>query len=205
MIRVDLQPVPNDFDNIIREPGMKFLATTPHPTQAQWKSHDYWSRVKEELYDSYQHVCAYSCHWIPPEGSRTCDHFIPKDRKPTLAYEWKNFRLMCGVLNGRKQNRTDLLDPFRIQDAWFTLEFPSLLVFPNDTLSAYLSKRVQTTINVLKLNDDGTCRATRRHWLRAYCTQGIPIDFLRSMAPFLTKELERQNLVSTIASIMQFK
>lgn len=121
-----------------------------------------------------------------------------------LAYEWNNFRLMCGTLNGRKKNRRDLLDPFRIQDGWFIIDFPSLLVSPNTQLPLKLSKKVQTSIDVLKLNDDGTCRGTRRHWLRAFCTQGITFEFLRSNSPFLAKELERQNLVSTIASMMQF-
>ena len=204
MIHVVARPEPVHFNDAVRKPGLKYLAATPQPTADEWKSHAYWSRVKDDLYDAYDHVCAYSCFWIPPTGSRTCDHFKPKDWKPKLAYEWKNFRLMNGILNGRKTNHRHLLDPFKIQDGWFVLDFPSLLVHPASNLPSKTSAKVQTTIDVLKLNDDGTCRRERTDWLRAYCIGPMDFAFLQTMAPFLALELQRQNLASTITSIMRF-
>ena len=204
MIPVAPQSKPAKFNALVRKPGLAFLSATPNPNQAEWKSHAYWLFVKDDLYAAYGQVCAYSCHWIPGEGNRTCDHYVPKNEKPKWAYEWKNFRLACGTVNGRKGKRRDVLDPFLVQDGWFAIQFPSLLVVPRDELDAQQAKKVQTTIDALGLNDDGTCLQTRRAWLRDFCVFNLPINFLQKKAPFLSQELNRQNLLLSIAAIMQF-
>ena len=65
----------------------------------------------------------------PDTGWKTVEHFKPKDLHPGLAYDWDNYRLVCGLLNSRKRVNETILDPFEIEDGWFLLHFPSLQVY----------------------------------------------------------------------------
>lgn len=203
MIRVAKQPKPKRFDELVADPGTKFLEVTPHPTQKQWKGHDYWNRVSDELHNSYKQICAYSCHWVPASGGRTCDHFIAKSVDPRKAYDWSNYRLCFSFLNGRKGTKA-ALDPFCVQDDWFEIRFPSLLVRPRIGLDAGRAAEVETTIKTFGLNDEVTCLKDRREWLKGYCLLHNNIEYLETKAPFLARELRRQGLVDSISNIMKF-
>jgi hypothetical protein len=202
VIRVVLKPEPPDFDRTTRAKGLRFLQRQPNPKGAQWKGHEYWRDSSEDLLSAYGRVCAYSCSYIPSDtGANSVDHFLNKDTNPSLAYEWANFRLVCGRLNGRKSDYDDVLDPFEIVDGWFVLDFPSLLVRPGEHLSDQVKTQVESTIKRLRLNDDDTCVRARLVWLDAYCQGKITIDFLRDQAPFIHMELVRQHLVDDIINM----
>lgn len=201
MIPVRQQPEPTDFESRVRAKGVAFLQKVPRP-QA-WENREYWRDSLKDLYRAYDEVCAYSAQWIPRiEGSPTVDHFIPKSVRPELAYEWSNFRLSCLKMNARKRDFQDVLDPFQIQPDWFILDFPSLIVKANPELEESIKNRVKSTIKRLKLNDDDDCVKHRQDWLMCYCKKQFPFDFLKKTAPFIAYELERQNLIETISSIM---
>lgn len=201
MIPVQQQSEPTDFDSKVRLKGKAFLKKVPQP-QA-WSNREYWRESLKDLHEAYNKVCAYSAQWIPwIEGSPTVDHFIPKSVKPELAYEWNNFRLSCLKMNARKQDFQDVLDPFQIQLEWFILDFPSLLIKPNPALEESIKIQVKSTIKRLKLNDDDDCVKHRQDWLMRYCEKKFPFEFLKETAPFIAYELERQDLVDSIASIM---
>jgi uncharacterized protein (TIGR02646 family) len=202
VIHVDLQPEPLHFDSQVRRPGLKFLARYPNPTQSQWRSHSYWTEVSDELHSRYGGICAYSCHWISYDtGWRQVEHFQPKSRRRQLAYEWSNYRLVCGVLNGRK-GVEDILDPFLVQNSWFIIDFPSLLVKPAPNLQPDLFERVKRTCDILKLNDEATCMKSRARYVENYCRGRIVFEYLRQEAPFIALELQRQDLVEAIKDIM---
>jgi hypothetical protein len=203
MIRVQPQPEPPEFDTLVRQPGLVFLQGNPQPTNSQWKSRSYWRGIIPKLRVCYQEICAYCCHWIPPDtGSSTVEHFLSKHKYPKQAYEWSNYRLVSGTLNGRKGTQDDILDPFHIQNGWFVIDFPSLLVKPAQGLAASIAQSVQRTIDVLALNDEGTCVQGRQAYIRDYCLNYIDFTCLRTKAPFIALELQRQNLVQSIKSIM---
>src|ERR1700689_4415537 len=130
MIRVNQAPEPGNFDDRVRQRGLRYLGNPARrPTVKQWSSHSYWREVGNELHNAYAGICAYSCHWIPYDtGADTVEHFRPKDTYPTEAYEWSNYRLVCATLNGRKGTFEDVLDPFVIQNGWFVIDFPSMLI-----------------------------------------------------------------------------
>ena len=202
MIRVERRPEPGNFNNRVRRRGQRFIRKNPRPTPKQWRSHNYWREVGLELHDAYGGICAYSCHWIPYDtGADTVEHFRPKDSYPAEAYEWANYRLVCATLNGRKGVHEDVLDPFRIQNGWFVIDFPSMLISPHVDLSPVRRRRVQATINRLGLNDEGTCLKSRVRWLGEYCSNNISLDHLRRHAPFIAAELERQGLTATIRDV----
>ena len=204
MIRVQQQPEPPEFDRLVRQPGLGFLQGNMHPTNSQWKSHSYWRNIITQLRDCYEQICAYCCHWIPPDtGSNTVEHFLSKDKYPKQAYEWNNYRLVSGTLNGQKGIREDILDPFRIQNGWFVIDFPSLLVKPAQELEPVLYQSVQITIDALRLNDEGTCLQGRWAYIRDYCLSEIHFYHLSKKAPFIALELQRQGLVQKIKAIMR--
>jgi hypothetical protein len=203
VIPVSLKPEPADFNSLVREPGERFLRRIPAPKGKQWKPHAYWTKVLHELHDAYGGICAYSCHWIPSDtGFSSVEHFQPKDIHPQLAYEWSNYRLVAGILNGRRGTHQDVLDPFAIQADWFMIEFPSLLVKPAAHLEHDIKVRVRATIERLGLNEEQTCRKNRRRYVLRYCQGKLPFEHLEDEAPFIAYELIRQNLVVNIREIM---
>ena len=142
---------------------------------------------------AYCRICAYSCFRLYWTGGATVDHMVPISRAPELAYEWCNYRLSCSVMNSRKRDFEDVLDPFKVQDGWFRIELDGFQVCPGKGIAPEVRKAVNATIARLGLND---------HWLRAMreshvedLRRGIPFDVLLRDSPFVARELERQNAV----------
>ena len=205
MIHVVPKLEPPDFDRLVRKPGLKYLVKKPKPDASGWKNHDYWREILKDLRKSYNEICAYSCHWIPADtGSSTVEHFLPKSKYPQKAYEWSNYRLVYATLNGRKGNREDILDPFAIEDGWFIIEFPSLLVKPSSLVDDNCANKIKVTIECLGLNDEGTCLKSRERYIKDYCLEEINFHHLCKAAPFIAKELTRQNLVDSIKQMMVY-
>jgi hypothetical protein len=204
MIRMSPRPEPAVFNARVRQPGRRFLQNTPNPTSKQFAAHSYWRGILDLLHQAYNGVCAYSCHWIPYDtGSDTVEHFLPKKKHPDRAYEWSNYRLVCGTLNGRKGEHSDVLDPFLINNGDFILKFPSLLVVPSPNLPLRIQAKVQRTIDRLGLNDEGTCLKSRIKWVSEYRDNQISFEHLRNHAPFIAIELERQSLAADIREVMR--
>jgi hypothetical protein len=200
MIHVEPQPEPDKFDKLVRQPGRKFLSQCPKPKGNQWRP--FWKKIAPDLQSAYGSICSYSCHFIQYDtGWRTVEHFKPKDDYPSDAYEWSNYRLVCGVLNGRKGKRI-VLDPFEIGDGWFVMDFPSLLVKPAQNLDEARKRAVSSSCEILGLNDEGSCMNSRQQYVKDYCKGEITFDYLRRNAPFIAAELQRQNLVEEIRNIM---
>lgn len=201
VIRVD---EPKDFDVLVRVPGNAFLDGLKRmPTQREWEKHDYWVRSLEDLYIGYGRVCSYCCLWIPRiTGSRNVEHFVAKSVETKQAYEWENYRLVCGTINGRKSKFDDVADPFEVVPGMFVIEFPSLLIRVGDRITEAQKSLAHSTIRRLKLNDDPATVEARKEWLEAYVEGDIPFDFLSRKAPFLAAELERQGLVTRIRTMM---
>lgn len=202
MIPVTPQSEPPNFDRDVRTPGHQFLMRVPHPTSKQFKRFNYWTAVSDQLYRAYHQICAYSAVFIPPlTGSDTVEHFTPRSLQPSLAYEWSNYRLVCSRLNGKKGDNTDVLDPFRVGNDWFILDFPSLTVKANPTIGPWEQTQVNQTISRLGLNDE-ECIEARFHWLDCFCDSN-DFHFLTEHSPFVAHELERQDLVPIIAQMMR--
>jgi hypothetical protein len=202
--KLDPVPEPEHFDRLVRTPGREYLAIVPNPTTKQFQSRDYWTRVLGDLYDAYDGVCSYSCHWIPFDtGSDNVEHFRPKSEYPPEAYEWSNYRLVCQTLNARKGVRT-VLDPFGIGPGWFVIEFPALVVKPHPTLDGPVKASIRNTCSILGLNDDATCLRSREFWTKNYCQGHIDYAFLSKMAPFLAAEITRQGYRDTLNTVMRY-
>ena len=83
-------PEPSTFNVRVRQPGIRFLATNPNPTNSEFRNKNYWSRVHSHLHSVYSGICAYSCAWTtkasasnPRDGDHSSiDHFVSKCRDP---------------------------------------------------------------------------------------------------------------------------
>ena len=182
MIHVEPQPEPPAFDAQVRQPGLQALA------EGRQELPPYWRACLGDLHERYRGICAYLCVLIPrATGARSVDHIAPKSKRRDLAYEWSNYRLVCSLMNARKRDFEDVLDPFAIPDGWFVLELSFLQVMPNPSLDEATRARVQATIDRLRLNDE-ECIAARALYYQPYAEGRLPPELLREWSPFVARE-----------------
>lgn len=212
MIRVLPAPEPAGFQKAVRDRGLRALAelvgeppprprTKGRPFNKIADSRDdlppdklppYWTNALDDLMEAYHRVCAYACFRIHPiTGARTVDHMAPKSRAWDRVYEWSNYRLACSLLNARKRDFADVLDPFEIHDEWFVLDLVGFQVLPAEGLPAVTAQRVESTINRLGLNDRPFRTARERDWSN-YIDAHVSFEILLEESPFVARELMRQ-------------
>lgn len=199
MLYVTPQPEPASFDDKVRQRGLVYLRalgidlTKPLPEDVKLK--DYWRSSLDDLYTSYDGICAYlAIHFERITGGGSVDHFAAKSRHAGLAYEWSNYRLACTRMNSRKNHYDDVLDPFEIQNGWFRLELVSGHIYPNPELQPALMSNVTSSIMRLKLDDQG-CREVRARHFSDYIQGLYTADFLKRRSPFVWHEANRQGLL----------
>ena len=145
VIRVHPRAEPKNFKALVEEPGEKFLSKVPAPSSKQWRGHEYWCAVGHDLYKAYGRICAYTCHFIPADtGWKTIEHFHSRAKHPEQAYKWNNYRLVCGIMNGRKGTNEDVIDPFEVRGEWFVLKFPETIIMPGPSLSRRGANQLKT-------------------------------------------------------------
>lgn len=218
MIHVEQRPPPDTFDDQVRIPGLRAIAELrgdsqalsqfpvrpgpkrkPVPELAVEDLHPYWTACLDDLHCAYGGVCAYLAIYIPKcVGARTVDHFNPKKSCLVMVsiaseqiYEWQNYRLACSLMNSRKGEFQDILDPFQVQDGWFHLEFSGLQTHPNPELSPDLRAQIKQTIDRLGLNDKD-CVDVRREYYDDYIRREFRFSYLARKSPFVAKEVARQ-------------
>lgn len=202
MMHISLQPEPESFDIRVRVPGNAFLASNPSPNEKQFKKNSYWSRVKNELYAAYRGVCSYTCEYIPKTVTNSSvDHFWPKCVHPNLAYEWSNYRLASQKANTNKGDSIGLVDPFEVGSGWFVLDLPSCLIKAGEGLSRADTSRVESTIKMLKLNNDDEYVQSRCDVILDYIRGDISLNYLWKIRPFIAHELTRQGLIDTVGTL----
>ncbi|MBF0097999.1 MAG: hypothetical protein HQM04_12975 [Magnetococcales bacterium] len=200
MIPVSPQPEPTQFDSNVRQRGLAYLhkngLALNQPLPRGTTIEPYWQHCLDDLYTSYQGICAYLAMYIDKStGDASVDHFVAKSRKAGLVYEWSNYRLACLAMNRNKNNFDDVLDPFTLQNGWFYLD---LLIdgriFPNPNLSTIDQEQVTKTINRLKLNDPKH-KSTRIDHFQAYILTRLQSNELKAVSPFVWSEADRQGLL----------
>ncbi len=208
MIHVQMQREPPDFDTKVRQPGKRALlelagglpaVKRPGPKRKpSGRPEDlppYWRACLAELHRSYRGICAYVCIYIPKVvGSAGVDHMVPKSADPKLAYEWSNYRLACGMMNGKKGIFEDVLDPFEIETGWFALELAGCSIHPAPGLGKRRHRAVKRTIERVGL-DLPECREIRSKFVNDYINRDISFRYLEGHCPFVALEMRRQGLI----------
>lgn len=215
MIKVEQASEPVDFDARVRQPGLRALAeligepglpkrrgrprniiaTTRDEIPAdQFPS--LWTLALPDLMDGYGQICAYVSIYIEKvTGGASVDHMLPKSRTWQDVYEWNNYRLSCTLMNARKNNYRDVIDPFEVGPGWFRLELIGYQILPGVDLEPSIRERVEMTIDRLKLNDSD-CLRVREEYANAYFNGDISLNYLRRRAPMIATEIEAQGLLS---------
>ena len=210
MIRVVLAEEPADFDAKVRKPGLRAIAEMvgePNLSKRRGRKRDlvansrdaipadkfpaYWTEALPELLEAYGRVCAYMSFYIERvTGAASVDHMLPKSLEWQVVYEWHTYRLACSLMNSRKNNYRNVLDPFEVEDGWFRIELVGYQVIPAPQLPANIEAQVQATIDRLQLNDY-ECRKLREDYVNYFNQGDISLNHLRQRAPFLAREIER--------------
>jgi len=157
----------------------------------------YWTDVREadgksvldDLMDKYDQYCAYLAMRIErATGSPTVDHFVPKERDWQLVYEWSNYRLSAGCVNGAKSTK-DVVDPFEVQLGWFELDLDTFYVRRGAPAPPAEHARIDETLPILNLRQ---CLAQRGDFITRYRDKKIDLPHLEFYAPFIASEYRRQ-------------
>lgn len=213
MIRVMLANEPESFYSDVRQPGLRAASalvgdlsknSRGNRFEKVAESRDripasafppYWRRAAKELHESYNRICFYLCLYIPKgTGAASVDHMAAKSSMWNQVYEWSNYWLACSLMNSRKREYSDVLDPFDVEHGWFELNLYNFRVEPGRTISGDVAKMVSNTILRLKLNDRECCGA-RAKYANDYWSGDISLDYLFRHAPFIANELKRQGRV----------
>ncbi len=212
MIRIEVAAAPARFEERVRLPGLRAIAELVGEDSGRKRRGRvrarlaerredlpagsfpaFWNRILDDLETAYFGICAYCCLFIEPgTGSRTVDHMIPKSRDWQRVYEWSNYRLACGLMNSRKGDSSDVLDPFEVEAGWFALELVGFQVIPGPLASGAVLERVEKTIARLKLDRWSPVSRQMKLYYDGYFSVPFSWEYLRSRAPFLAAEMRRQ-------------
>lgn len=208
MIRLKLADEPDGFEDTVRTPGLRAIAEMvgEKPPRRAGKRYakiadrredippdkfpPYWADALDDLMRLYDRVCAYSCFYIHPvTGGRSVDHFAAKSRRWDKVYEWDNYRLACSLLNARKREFADILDPTEVKDGWFQLELVGFQIVPDPLLPRRTQDAIRTAVDRLELDD---FRNERAEDAEQYWAGHVSLAILTKESPFVAKELRRQ-------------
>lgn len=217
MIRVTLAAEPRSFDSHVRKRGgvaiqrllgsaVKARGRKPKVTYARPeeipadKFPTYWTEARtndgksalDDLMDGYGQFCAYLAMRIErATGSPTVDHFVPKERDWRLVYEWSNYRLSAGCVNGAKGTK-DVVDPFSVGPGWFELDLDTFYVKRGPAAPPPEHARIDETLTVVNQRQ---CLAQRGDFITRYRDGKIDLPHLEIYAPFIASEFRRQGRV----------
>lgn len=197
MIPISLQAEPRDFQSKVRQKGLNWFAIkgldAQNPLPPKTKLPDYWTDCIPDLRSAYDNICAYVCiHIEEVTGSATVEHFKPKSLYPSLAYEWSNYLLVCGVMNGRKSDFEDVLNPFSLEPETFFLNLTDGKIRVNPQ-SKHQAEAI-STIERLQLNAP-ECKKLRLKYWNLFRAKKIAQDVLQDYSPFVYLEAQRQGLL----------
>lgn len=187
MQRVSPSPEPADFDNQVRQTGQRWLSNNAGKTPK-----DYWSRCKPQLATAFSNLCGYAAMRIPSRNG-TVDHFLSKQSRPDLAYEWTNYRYAFGRVNSCKGTfDARILDPFDVQDDWFEIQLPSLQLILTANVPASHLARAQFTLQQLQLQDGDWIIEERAYYYEAFQRGDMTLAQLDQSAPLIARAIRRQ-------------
>lgn len=209
MIRVSPAPEPKDFDARVRQKGLSAIdeligrpprLKRPGPRRkpvARQRRHippdafpPLWRDSIPALRKAYDGRCAYLAMFIEPAtGASTVDHFVPKSQDWRQVYEWSNYRLCAGGINGTKGDRP-LLDPFEVEEGWFELELVSFQVVLGPKAPAGRHKEIRATLRDSGINARECCEL-RGQYVQAFEQNEISLSYLERRAPFVAAALRR--------------
>ena len=212
MIPVVLAAEPKSFDKTVRQPGLaaideligrpprvkhrgkrrKKVADTESKIPAD-KFPPIWRKCMDDMMLLYEQRCAYLAMFIEDTGNPTVDHVIPKSFAWEKVYEWSNYRLCTSIVNSKKGELLQLLDPIDAKFGWFEIDLASYRVQRGANAPKAHHAKIDATLPLLNLRD---CCMQRMRYVEDYRlgsgNKGIDLAYLEHRAPFIAAELRRQ-------------
>lgn len=187
MIRVARRKAPRGFNEKVRRPGDRWLASHPQAKRVP----SYWRRVRRRLIAAFQQRCAYTAMWLSHDGQ--IDHFVSIDEDRRKAYRWSNLRYSAGWFNAVKQSvrSSRILDPFQVEDGWFEILLPSFELTLTDRCPPALRPKATFMLEELGLGKSERVIMYRREWYRMY-EEGLSLDELERRAPLIARAIRKQ-------------
>lgn len=184
-------PEPTNFDAECRQKGKTWVAAQrlagKSPKTSQYPN--YWATYENDLATAFQQRCGWWAMWIA-EGD--VEHFLSKNNRPDLAYEWRNYRYIAGSVNGSKGTHDDkVLDPFEVQNGWFEVLLPSMQLVATSLLPTNFSARAEFTLKQLKLRNGTKVVRSRKHWYDQFKKGMLDLDGLRAHAPLVADAAQK--------------
>ncbi|HSD85959.1 MAG TPA: hypothetical protein VLB44_00535, partial [Kofleriaceae bacterium] len=99
----------------------------------------------------------------------------------------------AGVVNSKKGDLRDLIDPINVQVGWFELDVVSYRIERGTASPPTQHTKIDATLPLLNLRD---CCKQRERYIEDYRlgpgNRGIDLPYLERRAPFIASELRRQ-------------
>ena len=188
---------PEHFDKNCRVPGATFLSKRPEKDPHE-KS-EWWSAFKPKLAEHFHHRCGWLATPIGLHGD--VDHFLSCGHRSgspsphrSSAFEWTNFRYICGTVNSRKGSLDDqVLDPCEIGTGWFEVILPSFQLIATKLIpTAALHAKAKFTLEELDLRRGFEARWARWDVYRRHWNGGNPnVLALAEDAPLIAEAVQR--------------
>lgn len=182
MIRVARSKAPKGFARV-RQRGCGWLSRNPTGDPPS-----YWREALPELRKAFTERCGYSAMH---DLVGTVDHFVPRARDRSLAYDWTNLRYASHWINASKGDQEGIIDPFEVEDGWFEVILPSLQLVVSDDAPAHIRKQLQSTLDRLPIGHDERIISQRRAWLAEYEAGRVTLAGLHRFAPLIARAVER--------------
>ena len=197
MIPVTRQAEPATFDENVRAPGTAAMRNHQGDwtSNAFWNFHNYWAACLDEMYTLYGETCAYICvHMVRRSvlgiKGASVEHFIPVKDNRNLAYEWDNYRLVCGAANSLRGNLTPFLDPFALSQHFF-----ELLLNSGNIIAPHADPNNQAVRNTLSVVNNPIFTKYRAELFARYKAQPV---VLKRESLFIYQEAVRQGKIQRL-------
>ncbi|GEM_PF-368880 len=192
MMKFELQPEPEYFDEKVRKKGNEWLNKNPDVTDTN-KYPDHWKFCKEDLAKEFNYLCAYSIIRIRSVDIDTVDHYLSKDNYREQTYEWRNYRYANPKINSRKRKHDNkILDPFEVEDDWFEIQLPDCQLIWTDNLPEDKKEKAELTIKKLKLNNAPDFLNYRQELYYEYIDGDISLNKLKREAPLIARAIIKE-------------
>lgn len=141
--------------------------------QFSWRKQDCYQAIRKRLSEMTQAHCAFCDGRIGTESRETVEHFRPKSRFPSLAYQWENLFPCCDRCQSQKRELFEegLLKPDDPEFAftrYFVANYKTGEIKPSPHADQQAQYRAKITIRIYGLDLPERNKARKREWEQFY-------------------------------------
>jgi hypothetical protein len=195
MIAVEEPDEPATFHLQCRQPGNAWLAANADGDPPS----RFWRPFLMDLCRGFKNRCGYSAMW---DLNGTVDHYLSRENRRDLAFEWTNFRYIAGWLNSSKQTLDqDVLDPFQVNNDWFEIVLPTLVMQLTPCVPKRIRPVAEFTLTRLHLADGDRVYEQRKiYYFDEFIAKNRSVAWLEDYAPILATAVRRERVLAHLVA-----